>query len=296
MRKVKVGVTLPRFSEGGVGNPALHAQHAEEVGLESVWVGDHLIPVVPYLDSTLVLATAAAATKHIKVGFGVMILALRPVAWAAKQIATLQHLSGDRVLLGIGSGGGVHGDAAWKAVGVPYHERGKRTDAALEVLPELVRGKPTLVNGEEITLAPGSTMPPMLIGGGTGTLRRVARYGDEWYATFSSPEKVTAAMRELADLAEAYSRPAPDLTVGVSIGLGNVAASVIDDQVRALTEYGMPEAEARQGLITGTPAQAASRFAELVEAGASRIVGMPFTTDRFRQRELLAEVEQLVNR
>lgn len=295
MRKLKVGVTLPRFSEDDVGSLASHARHAEEVGLESVWVGDHLIPVTPYLDSTLVLATAAVATKHIKVGFGVMILALRPVAWAAKQIATLQHLSGDRVLLGIGSGGDVHGDAAWKAVGVPYHERGKRTDAALEVLSELVRGKPTLVNGEVITLAPGSTMPPTLIGGGTATLRRVARYGDEWYAAFSSPEKVAAAMRELADLAESYGRPAPGLTVGVSIGLGNVAASVIDDQVRALTEYGMTEAEARQGLITGTPAQVAERFVGLVEAGASRIVGMPFTTDWFRQRELLAEVEQLVN-
>ncbi|GHO64231.1 hypothetical protein KSC_031230 [Ktedonobacter sp. SOSP1-52] len=43
-----MGVTLPRFSEDDVGNLASHVQHAEEVGLESVWVGDHLIPVVPF--------------------------------------------------------------------------------------------------------------------------------------------------------------------------------------------------------------------------------------------------------
>lgn len=84
----------------GVGGIASHARHAEDVGLESVWVGDHLIPLSPVLESTLVLATAAAATERVEIGFGVLILALRPVTWAAKQVATLQHLSGDRVLLG----------------------------------------------------------------------------------------------------------------------------------------------------------------------------------------------------
>ncbi len=52
-----------------------------------------------------------------------------------------------------GAGGEVHGDAAFRAVGVPYRERGRRTDAALEVLPGLVSGKPTMVDGEEVTLA-----------------------------------------------------------------------------------------------------------------------------------------------
>ncbi|WP_267592796.1 LLM class flavin-dependent oxidoreductase [Carbonactinospora thermoautotrophica] len=169
---------LPPFGVDGAGSIASHVRHAEEAGLESVWVGDHLIPVRPILDSTLVLATAAAATEQL--GFGVLILALRPVAWAAKQVATLQHLSGDRVLLGVGAGGDVRRDAAWRAVGVPYRERGKRTDAALEVLPSLVEGEPTVVDGEEVTLAPEATMPPVLIGGGRrrcGTPRGTATSG-----------------------------------------------------------------------------------------------------------------------
>lgn len=296
MRRLKVGVTLPRFGIGEVASIAPLARHAEDVGLESVWVGDHLSPVVPFLDSTLVLATAAAATEHIRIGFGVMILALRPVAWAAKQVATLQHLSGDRVLLGIGSGGDRYGDAAWRAVGVPYRERGKRTDAALAVLPSLVTGMPTTVDGEEVTLAPGATMPPVLIGGGPAVMQRTARYGDEWYPAFSSPEMITAAARELAVLASEYGRPAPAITVGVSVGLGDLAASVIDEQVRALTGYGMSDTDARRALITGTPAQAAERFAALIDAGASRIIGMPFAVDWFRQSELLAEAAQLLNR
>jgi alkanesulfonate monooxygenase SsuD/methylene tetrahydromethanopterin reductase-like flavin-dependent oxidoreductase (luciferase family) len=80
MSPVKVGVYLPQYGVDEVGSLASHAHHAEDVGLESVWVGDHLIPLSPILDSTLVAATAAAATERIKIGFGVMILALRPVA------------------------------------------------------------------------------------------------------------------------------------------------------------------------------------------------------------------------
>lgn len=87
----------------------------------------------------------------VRIGFGVMVLALRHPAWAAKQIATLQRLSGDRVVLGVGTGGAVHGSGAFEAVGVPYAERGRRTDAALEVLPGLISGKATqLASGASI--------------------------------------------------------------------------------------------------------------------------------------------------
>ncbi|RAY16431.1 LLM class flavin-dependent oxidoreductase [Actinomadura craniellae] len=287
---LKVGVVLPRH---GVGDVAAHARHAEQAGLESVWVGDHLIPTSPFLDSTLVLATAAAVTERIKIGFGVMVLALRPVAWAAKQVATLQHLSGDRVLLGVGVGGEVHGDAAWRAVGVPYRERGRRTDAALAVLPDLVRGEPAKVDGEEVTLSPGATMPPVLIAGGPAALRRTARYGDEWYPAFSAPDQIAAAARELAALAAEHGRPAPRLTVALSIALGDVPAAAIDAQVRSLTEYGMTDAQARRALLTGPPARAAEHLAALAEVGVHRVIGMPFTGDRFRQAELFTEAAHL---
>jgi alkanesulfonate monooxygenase SsuD/methylene tetrahydromethanopterin reductase-like flavin-dependent oxidoreductase (luciferase family) len=252
--------------------------------------------VRPFLDSTLRLATAAAVTERIKVGFGVMVVALRPVAWAAKQIATLQHLSGGRVLLGVGSGGAVHGDAAWRAVGVPYAERGKRTEAALDVLPSLVEGKPTVVNGEEVTLAPGAPMPPVLIGGGGPvTLRRVVRYGDEWYAGFPSPAAVREAAARLGELAEEHGRPMPLLTASASIGLGDVPASVIDAQVRGLMGYGMSEDDARSALVVGSPRQAAERIAELAAAGVHRVIGLPFVGNALRQTELLAEAADLVN-
>ncbi|WP_131738545.1 LLM class flavin-dependent oxidoreductase [Actinomadura roseirufa] len=294
---MRIGIYLPSFGVDASATVAEHARHAEDAGFESVWAGDHLVPVRPFLDATLVLATAAAATRTVRVGFGVMVLPLRQVAWAAKQVASLQHLSGGRVLLGVGSGGAVHGDAAFRAVGVPFAERGARTDAALEMLPALVEGRPVLVNGPasapEVTLTPPAVMPPLLVG--AGPERRAARFGDEWFPAFSAPEEVAAGRERIAALAAEYGRPAPKVTVGLSVGLGDLPEAEVDAQVRALTAYGMSEDEARRSLLTGGPAQAAERLAALAEAGAHRVVALPFASDRRRQAELFAEAARLVS-
>src|SRR5262245_18356471 len=100
------------------------ARHAEDLGIESAWAIDQLVAGtgVPFLDSTVALSAAAGATSTIRLAYGVMILALRPVVWAAKQVASLQTISGGRVLFGVGVGGDRH-DLSWEAVGVSRRER-----------------------------------------------------------------------------------------------------------------------------------------------------------------------------
>src|ERR671937_3073591 len=114
------------------------ARYAERLGLDGIFVGDHLKPAGPYPESLVVLAAAAGVTERIHLGLGVLILALRDPAWAAKQLASLQHVSGGRVLLGVGTGGAMHGTEAWEAVGVPWAERSRRTDETLALLPGLI--------------------------------------------------------------------------------------------------------------------------------------------------------------
>jgi alkanesulfonate monooxygenase SsuD/methylene tetrahydromethanopterin reductase-like flavin-dependent oxidoreductase (luciferase family) len=274
---MNVGITLPASGDMGA-----FARHAEEVGIESVWTGDHLISVAPKLDSTLLLAQAAATTSGLRLGFGVMILALRPVAWAAKQVATLQNLSGDRVLLGVGTGGVVHGDAAWRAVGVPYGERVPRTYAALDVLPDLVAGRTAVVGGEKVTLAPGAAMPPVLLGVGLPAMRRAVGRGYGWYPAFMPPPALAEAVRELTERAGRR----PEVTAQVAMALGD---GPVDAQVRGLMGYGMPEEYVRQGLLHGGREQAAEHLSALFAAGADRVVGLPVTADGHRQAELLAE-------
>jgi alkanesulfonate monooxygenase SsuD/methylene tetrahydromethanopterin reductase-like flavin-dependent oxidoreductase (luciferase family) len=214
-----VGVFLPTSTPDPtrpiLGDVRASARLAEDLGLDSLWSTDHLVASAPILDSTVVLATAAAVTDRITIGFGVLLLALRPVAWAAKQVSTLQHVSGDRLVLGVGTGNPAHGDIGWRAAGVTYQGRGRRTDQALRALAGLVTGRPTtLDDGLEVTLAPGATMPPVLIAGdGTAARRRAAEFGDGWVCIGLSPDAVADGVEELSRLAARHGRPAPKATI-----------------------------------------------------------------------------------
>ncbi|MFE3758152.1 LLM class flavin-dependent oxidoreductase [Nocardia tengchongensis] len=216
---VQIGVFLPtsgpREAGFGAGEIRDSARTAEAAGLESLWATDHLIASQPMLDSTVALTTAAAVTDRIRIGFGAMLLALRPIAWAAKEIGTLQQLSDGRTLLGVGTGNPAHGDVGWRAAGVPFDERGVRTDRALSVLPKLITGEPaTLDDGLEVTLSPAAPMPPILVAGNSARARRrAAAFGDSWMPINPALDELPALLTELRDLAARHHRPTPTVTV-----------------------------------------------------------------------------------
>jgi alkanesulfonate monooxygenase SsuD/methylene tetrahydromethanopterin reductase-like flavin-dependent oxidoreductase (luciferase family) len=230
---VEIGVILPTSSPDPaqpiLGDVRESARFAEELGLDSVWSTDHLIASAPMLDSSVVLATAAAVTERITVGFNVMLLALRPVAWAAKQVTTLQHVSGNRLVLGIGTGNPAHGDVGWRAAGVSFAERGRLTDQALAVLPDLIAGKPVMLeDGLEAAIAPGSAVPPIVVAGnGKVAFRRAARYGDGWATIAMSPDEVKASLDQIN---QQHDRPPLKATV--------VAPQLDADQLKAYEEAG----------------------------------------------------------
>ncbi|MCT2583319.1 LLM class flavin-dependent oxidoreductase [Actinophytocola gossypii] len=258
-----IGVLLPTSTPDPtrpiLGDVRASARFAEEAGLDSVWSTDHLVASGPMLDSTVVLAAASAVTERITVGFNVMLLSLRPVAWAAKQVSSLQHVSGNRLVLGIGTGNPAHGDVAWRATGLSYADRGRRTDEALRVLPDLVAGNRTVLDdGVEVALAPGAAMPPVVIAGnGRAALRRAAAYGDGWASIALPPEDIAAGLAEIARLAG--DRPPATATV---VG---------------------PE-------VDPDPARTAERLASYEAAGATRVILAPTSPDWHRDYEFAAKV------
>ena len=275
-----------------------NARHAEDLGIDAVFVGDHLVAAVPVLDSTLTLATVAAVTDRISIGFGVMLPALRGAAWAAKQIATLQLLSNNRVILGVGSGGDVHGRAGWDATGVPYRQRGARTDETLAALRPLIAGElTTLPSGATVTLAPGAPVPPIWIGGASPVaLRRAAEHGTAWFPSMVLPDEIAAGARRLTEMAKAQGRPTPAIAVGTAAALGrDVPPSLLDSFVAGVRDYGVSADCAPHLAITGTPAAAAARFAGYAAAGANHLVVGIIGDDWRRQCELLAEARTLLN-
>jgi alkanesulfonate monooxygenase SsuD/methylene tetrahydromethanopterin reductase-like flavin-dependent oxidoreductase (luciferase family) len=205
---IEIGVILPTSTPDPerpiLGDVRESARYAEELGLDSVWSTDHLIASAPMLDSTVALATAAAVTERITIGYNVMLLALRPVAWAAKQINSLQLVSNNRLMLGVGTGNPAHGDVGWRAAGVDFADRGRLTDDALAVLPDLIAGRPTnLAPDLEATLSPGSAVPPIFVAGnGSRAHRRAARYADGWATIAMTAAEVRANLDAVNKLAE----------------------------------------------------------------------------------------------
>jgi alkanesulfonate monooxygenase SsuD/methylene tetrahydromethanopterin reductase-like flavin-dependent oxidoreductase (luciferase family) len=270
-----------------------------------VWVVDQLVAGTgaPFIESVVSLAAAAGATTRIRLGLGVLILPLRPVVWVAKQVASLQRVSHGRLILGVGAGGDRH-ERSWAAAGVPRRERGRRTDAALRVLPALVSGVPTRVddgsNADPIRLAPAAAVPPILVGGmSEAAMARTAEHGDGWFVLPVSPAAMVEGRARLAELAAARGRPTPPVTGSMVAALsGDPALPDHDGLVRTLTDpdgiFGMPP-EAVPGTLTlGGPAEVAARIAEYGEAGAERVVVTLAAGDWMRQAELLAEAGALL--
>jgi alkanesulfonate monooxygenase SsuD/methylene tetrahydromethanopterin reductase-like flavin-dependent oxidoreductase (luciferase family) len=272
------------------------ARHAEDLGLESVWAVDQLVAGtgVPLVDSTVALAAAAGATTRIGIGYGVLIAPLRPVVWLAKQVASLQVVSRNRVLLGIGAGGDRH-DRSWEAAGVPKRERGRRTDAALAVLPDLIAGRRVDVAGVSVELAPGVPVPPVLVGGvADAALARTVEHADGWFALPLEREQLVPVLDRLGTLAAEAGRPRPAVTGSAMVALdGDPAVPGADAIARILTDpdglFGMPPA-AVPGMVAADAGELAARLAMWDEVGAERVVLTIAAGDWFRQAEIVADV------
>ncbi|RAY14126.1 LLM class flavin-dependent oxidoreductase [Actinomadura craniellae] len=304
MAPIKVGTVVPMALDelNAPGSPSVPtaARYIEELGFESLWVPDLIIgDGTPALEAALTLAAAAAVTERIRIGFSVLTLPLRPAAWVAVQIATLQQLSNDRVLLGVGSGG-FPDSPFWQAVGASSSERGARTNATLRALPQLLAGEPTELapRTSPVTLAPAAPMPPVLVGGNSRTaMLRAVEFGG-WFPSLISPDDLAPAVATLRNLAEERGVPAPGVTVGghLIVGADESARSAKDALVRSLVQdHAMPpETAAKVPMTASTPAELAEVFAAYEAAGADRIVTGPDNGDYRSGLQLMMEAHAML--
>jgi alkanesulfonate monooxygenase SsuD/methylene tetrahydromethanopterin reductase-like flavin-dependent oxidoreductase (luciferase family) len=279
------GVLLPTFDPLRQGEPfavAEAARLAEQAGYASIWAGDHLKCPAPVLDAPTCLAVAAAVTERAQLGFSVMLLGMRPLAWAAKQLATLQHLSGNRLRLGVGVGGEFPQE--YEAAEVPLARRGARLDQALELLPQF------LSPGTEHSLEPPAPMPPLLIGGRSDrAVERAAQFGDAWLPMWVSPETLAQRAERLAELSEAHGRPRPGLSLLVLAHVDEDASRAREQADAHLRgQYGMPLDRVERWTAFG-PAAAVAEFLEpYTRIGVSEILLLPLGSRPLEQIERLA--------
>jgi probable F420-dependent oxidoreductase len=295
----RCGVLLPNFDavrRGGPPQIVAGARLAEELGFDAAWVGDHLACPAPGLDAPSCLAAAAAVTDRIALGFSVMLLGLRPPAWAAKQLTTIDVLSGGRLLLGVGVGGEFPEEFA--AAGVPVKQRGARLDDALHVIGDLLTGRPVDYEGrvQRVTspaLEPAMPAPPPIYVGGRGepALRRAARHGDMWLPMWLTPQRIAERSELLAGLAEAEARPTPGtaLLIGVHIDDDRAQARAqAEAHIRGQYRMGLETIE-RWTLLDSIDG-AVDQLEAYRQAGVQEFLFMPLGREPLTQYERLAEV------
>jgi probable F420-dependent oxidoreductase len=223
---MRLGIHLPQYRDPFSGRElAAAARAAEEAGADDVWVSDHLIlppgsrhPPTAFHDALTVLTWAAAATGRVGLGTSVLVVPYRHPVALAKSLASLDDLSGGRVIAGLASG---WMESEFRALGVPFAGRGRRTDAAIAVMRGLWAG----AHGyewlgervDDVELAPPPARPggpPVWIGGNSDAgLRRAARLGDAWHTTIHEPDALAERLAALDRELERSGRRRGDLIV-----------------------------------------------------------------------------------
>ena len=258
---------------------------AEAIGFESVWIGDHVAFHNPTLDSLGALSYVAALTRRVRIGPCVYLLALRHPTIAAKEIASLDRLSGGRVVFGVGVGGEFPKE--FEACGIPHRERGARVDEGIAVCRALWGPSPTSFEGRftrftDVTLEPKPVQPggpPIWIGGRSdAALRRAARLGDGWVAYLVTPERFRASMEKIEAFAREAKRPLEPATFEAA----HVLFTVLDDdweRARAQAarhlgrQYNQPFDDlARKYCLLGPPAACVEQLARFAAAGVRTFV------------------------
>lgn len=207
------------------------ARRAEDAGLDAVWVADH-IAIPPddaegsdgrYLDPLATLAFLAAATSRIGLGVGVLVLPYRPPLPTAKWLATIQELSGGRLLFGAGVGWMA---PEFRAVGADRRRRGAIADETLAIINRCFAADEVELNGQRFLFRPRPSRPPILVGGAPPhALRRAARQGDGWMPMGLPPDELRPHVAELRRLMAEAGKPDPQVAV--------LTRLPIDDPTRA---------------------------------------------------------------
>jgi probable F420-dependent oxidoreductase len=244
---VRLGVHLPQFRDPTSGaEVAAAARAAEAAGADDLWVSDHVLlpagstrPPERFHEPLVVLAWAAAVTERVGLGTSVLVAPYRPPVLVAKSFASLDSLSGGRVILGIGSG---WMESEFDALGAPFRERGARTDETIRLCRALwagaedFEGRFTRLRGVRLSPPPARPGgPPIWVGGNSDAgIRRAVALGDGWHATTGRPERLAERLAVLDAALAAAGRSRSGFVVSVRTRARADAVAELAPRLRAL--------------------------------------------------------------
>ena len=219
------GIHLPQYGRVVSGEAITRAaRHAEELGFDHVWVSDHIVhPAAqsypsPYLADPLVtLSWAASATERVGLGTSVLVVPQHNPLWLANALASLDNLSGGRLVVGAGVG---WSEAEFDALGYSFADRGRRTDEILDLLRTAWRDDPASFHGEHYDFDDIRFLPKpageiqIWVGGGVeAAFRRGVEKGDGFHVVGLKPAEVAPIVERLR-----RDRPEPSFTISARTG------------------------------------------------------------------------------
>jgi probable F420-dependent oxidoreductase len=293
---MRIGIQLPEVErEVGWAEYLAMARAAEEVGFDSIWLGDHLLyrgdgrPERGPHEAWTLMAALAAVTERVTIGPLVACAGFHPPAVIAKMAATVDEVSGGRFVLGLGAG---WNEAEFRAFGIPYDHRVSRFEEAFAIIRGLLDGERVTLDGrfhrvEDVVLLPRPAVRPKLMIGSNGPrmLGIALPHADAWntwYDDFGNDAEGFAALNDRISAAavDAGRDPAEiERSACVLVALDRTSGE------RPITPEAPP--------LEGPPERIVAALGEIAEAGADEVilVATPITERSIRE---LGEVVALL--
>jgi len=203
--KYRVGVMPGPWPTGPAGADLLwrFIDACETSEIDSLWFSERLSSPLPVLEPMTTMAAVAARTRRLKFGPSVLVTPFRSPVVMARELAMLDYMSGGRILLGIGVG---WLEEEFNALGVPFHERGPRTDEYILAMRELWAAEKPTFKGKFVQFKDAYCRPqpvnkavPIIVGGHSeAAAKRAGKLGDGFFPARDAPADMIALARKTA--------------------------------------------------------------------------------------------------
>lgn len=206
---IAVGITC-----GGVWWELETFREAERLGFDSIWTGEHIVFHRPILDAVPVTAGLAAVTERVDIGPAAIMVPLRHPTLLAKELASIDIMSGGRLIITAGVGGDYPKE--FEACGVPHRQRGKRTTEMVEIMRKYWTEDRFSYHGEifqldNVWMEPKPVSPGgpriWMAGRSDAAIERAARLGDGYMPYMFTPEHCADSMRRIREASERLEQP-----------------------------------------------------------------------------------------
>jgi probable F420-dependent oxidoreductase len=255
----------------------------ERTDVDSLWFNERLSAPQPVLEPLTTIAAVAARTRRLKFGPSVLVTPFRTPVLLARELATIDYLSGGRLLPALGVG--AEQEREFRAAGVPFKERGRRTDEAIHIMRRCWAEDEVTFAGEFWSLERVTVLPkpvqqpfPVWIGGNSEVaMRRTGRLGDGWIPSFITPEQFRVGVEKTQAFAAEAGREVPADHFGALVYFCFAADPAAAE---ATAKPFLPRGRVDDATLTriaafGPPDVLAARLDEYVRGGGSKFIVRP---------------------